>query len=57
MSSLPADVGSGDRKLLTMSAGNAGKTFAYLCQQMGRCGLVVMPETAPANRVDVIKVT
>ncbi|XP_013414790.1 uncharacterized protein LOC106176801 [Lingula anatina] len=52
---LPASVTSGETKLITMSAGNYGKAFAYATARLGLQGLVIMPETAPANRVTVIQ--
>jgi threonine dehydratase len=44
-----------DRTLITMSAGNYGRAFAYMCREMGYAGLVLIPTTAPANRVDLMR--
>ena len=51
----PKDIISGDKALITMSAGNYGRAFAYMCQELKLKGHVVMPETAPPSRVDLIK--
>ncbi|XP_023655914.2 phenylserine dehydratase isoform X1 [Paramormyrops kingsleyae] len=41
--------------LVTMSAGNYGKAFAYALKHYGCKGKVVMPETAPASRSTLIE--
>ena len=41
--------------LVTMSAGNYGRSFAYMCSELGVRAKVVMPLTAPQNRVDIIR--
>ncbi|XP_076008275.1 L-threonine dehydratase catabolic TdcB-like [Genypterus blacodes] len=41
--------------LVTMSAGNYGKSFAYASKHYGSKGKVVMPETAPASRSILIQ--
>jgi len=56
MAHLPESVRSGVRSLVTMSAGNYGKAFAYACQRRGLKGTVVMPETAPDSRQVLIEV-
>ena len=56
MSDLPEEVKSGDKRLVTMSAGNYGKAFAYALNRLGLTGLCVMPLTAPSNRTELIKV-
>lgn len=43
--------------LVTMSAGNYGKAFAYALKHYGCKGKVVMPETAPASRSTLIEVS
>lgn len=43
------------KKLLTMSAGNYGKAFAYYLGEKGLSGKCIMPLTAPDNRVTLIK--
>lgn len=55
MNNLPEGYGTNEKKLLTMSAGNAGKAFAFLTSKMGLKGKVLMPETAPINRVYLIQ--
>ena len=45
-----------NRMLVTMSAGNYGKAFAYYLQQSGQQGMCVMPITVPDNRVTLLKV-
>ncbi|XP_025091966.1 uncharacterized protein LOC112562733 isoform X1 [Pomacea canaliculata] len=44
-----------DKKLVTMSAGNYGKAFAYYLQSARVSGVCVMPVTAPENRVQLIR--
>ncbi|GCC24509.1 serine racemase isoform X1 [Chiloscyllium punctatum] len=39
---------------ITMSAGNYGKAFAYALKHFGHRGKVLMPDTAPASRTDLI---
>ncbi|PAA80964.1 hypothetical protein BOX15_Mlig005012g7 [Macrostomum lignano] len=46
--------GSGP-KLVTMSAGNYGRSFAAVCQARRLHGLVLMPDSAPRHRVDHIR--
>lgn len=38
------------KTLVTMSAGNYGKAFAYVAEKMNCKGVVFMPETAPSDR-------
>jgi threonine dehydratase len=40
---------------VTMSAGNYGRAFSYLAQRKGMRGVVVMPQTAPPDRIEFIK--
>lgn len=42
-------------ELVTMSAGNFGRSFAYMCHELGLRGRVLMPITAPDNRELLIK--
>ena len=49
-----AEAPNGSKRLVTMSAGNYGRSFAYMCKELGFKAKVVMPLTAPQNRVDVI---
>ena len=56
MNFLPEDVKTGERKLITMSAGNYGKAFAYALQKKNLSGLCLMPITAQQSRVELIKV-
>lgn len=56
MANLPQEVKSGKRKLITMSAGNYGKAFAYTLDKLNLSGLCLMPLTAPSSRVALIKV-
>lgn len=55
MKFLPDDVKNGEKKLITMSAGNYGKAFAYALQKHKLSGLCLMPITAPQSRVELIK--
>ena len=56
MLALPAGCGSQERPLISMSAGNYGRSFAFLCSKMRLTGHIVMPDTAPDNRAAVIQV-
>ena len=53
---LPDDCGTKQRPLISMSAGNYGKAFAFLCNKMALTGHIVMPDTAPDNRAQLIQV-
>ena len=44
------------RKLVSITAGNYGKAFAYYLQKAGLSGTCVMPLTVPDNRVKMLKV-
>lgn len=44
------------KKLVTMSGGNYGKAFAYSVRGTGLEAVCIMPETVPANRIQVIQV-
>ena len=55
MENAPSEVKEGKKTLVTMSAGNYGRSFAYLCKEKELKGKVVMPKTAPGNRVDLIR--
>ncbi|OWF45249.1 uncharacterized protein LOC110457279 isoform X1 [Mizuhopecten yessoensis] len=55
MAFIPDEVKRGEKKLITMSAGNYGKAFAYALNKMGLSGLCLMPLTAPSSRVQLIK--
>lgn len=41
----------GNDRVVTMSAGNFGRSFAFAAEKAGLKATVVMPETAPADRV------
>jgi threonine dehydratase len=45
MKFLPEDVRNGDTKLITMSAGNYGKAFAYALRQNNLSGLLIVKYT------------
>ena len=51
----PDEVKKGRKTLITMSAGNYGRAFAYMCKELDLTGRVLMPETAPTSRVELIK--
>lgn len=55
MDSAPPEVKDGSKSLITMSAGNYGRSFAYMCNQKSIKGRVLMPSTVPKSRVDCIK--
>lgn len=40
---------------VTLSAGNAGRSFAFLCGQLGVTSTVCMPDTVPRDRVRTIE--
>lgn len=56
MEHLPAEVKDGSTYAVTYSAGNYGKAFAYCMSKRGLKGLVLMPHTAPDDRVKMIEV-
>src|SRR5258708_5534003 len=43
------------RGVITFSSGNHGQAVAYAAKQFGRRAVIVMPETAPAVKVDGVK--
>ena len=43
------------KDLVTMSAGNYGRSFAYMCSELKLKGRVLMPATAPKNRAERIR--
>ena len=56
MEYLPPDVRDGVNHPVTFSAGNYGKAFSHCLSKRGLKGLVLMPHTAPDDRVELIKV-
>ena len=56
LSQIPSDVMDGKRRLVSMSAGNYGKAYAYAVKELGLQATLCMPETAPANRSKLIEV-
>lgn len=44
-----------DLQMVTMSAGNYGKSYAYAANSLGLSATVLMPETAPANRAEMLQ--
>ncbi|XP_033745239.1 serine racemase-like isoform X1 [Pecten maximus] len=55
MAVIPEEVKRGEKKLVTISAGNYGKAFAYALNKFSLPGLCLMPLTAPSSRVQLIK--
>ena len=51
----PAEVFSGAKTLLTMSAGNFGRALAYICEKNNLKGKVIMPSTVPKARIKIIE--
>ena len=51
----PSEILRGDKQLVTMSAGNYGRSFAYMCSELKLKGCVLMPSTAPKNRAELIQ--
>ena len=56
MEFLPRDVRDGVNRPVTFSAGNYGKAFSHCLSKRGLKGLVLMPHTAPDDRVALINV-
>ena len=56
MEHLPPEVRDGSAQAVTLSAGNYGKAFAHCMSKKGLKGMVVMPHTAPDDRVKMIQV-
>lgn len=52
MENIPKEDG---REYVTMSAGNYGRSFAYMCRELGLKGRVLMPVTAPDDREVLIR--
>jgi len=53
---IPSGYGTNEHHLVSMSAGNYGKAFAYIASKLGLKGTIIMPDTAPDNREILIKV-
>ena len=51
----PEEAIDGRRQLITMSAGNFGRSFAYMCREFKLRAKVLMPITAPQDRADLIR--
>ena len=51
----PAEVLSGNRTLISMSAGNFGRAMAYFCQQKKLQGKIIMSSTVPKCRIGIIE--
>lgn len=45
----------GELELVTMSAGNYGRSYAYAAKALGLPATVLMPDTAPANRAEMLR--
>ena len=56
MQHLTPEVKDGSKCAVTYSAGNYGKAFAHCLSKKALKGLVLMPHTAPDDRVEMIKV-
>lgn len=56
LASVPGSVLDGSRQLVTMSAGNYGRAFAQALHERKLKGVVCMPENAPENRSQIMKV-
>lgn len=52
---VPSGYGTDEHQLVSMSAGNYGKAFAYMASKIGLKGTILMPDTAPDNREVLIK--
>ena len=51
----PAEVLSGNRTLISISAGNFGRAMAYICQKKKLKGKIIMPSTVPKCRIGIIE--
>jgi len=51
----PAEVLSGNRTLISMSAGNFGRAMAFICQKKNLKGKILMPSTVPKARIKIIE--
>ena len=51
----PAEVLSGNRTLISISAGNFGRAMAYICQKKYLKGKIIMPSTVPKCRIGIIE--
>ena len=51
----PAEVLSGNRTLISISAGNFGRAMAYICQKNNLKGKIIMPSTVPKCRIGIIE--
>lgn len=49
------DAASRDRGVITYSSGNHGQAVTFAAQRVGTRAVIVMPETAPATKVDGVK--
>ena len=49
------EVLSGNQTLISISAGNFGRAFAYICHSKKLAGKIIMPSTVPKCRIGVIK--
>ena len=56
LTSLVQELQGRSQHLVASSAGNYGKAFAYMAQDLGLNTTVVMPYQAPKDRVEIIKV-
>lgn len=55
MEHLPSEVKDGTKTPFSFSAGNYGKAFSYCLSKKGLKGLILLPHTAPDDRVETIK--
>ncbi|KAK3588573.1 hypothetical protein CHS0354_026178 [Potamilus streckersoni] len=55
MNHLPPAVKTESKLPVTLSAGNYGKAFAYCLKKQGLSGIVVLPDSAPDDRVKIIE--
>ena len=53
---VPSEVINNKKSLVTMSAGNYGKAFAFASKKQNLPATVCMPETAPAHKAALIEV-
>lgn len=53
----PEAVKEGLQKLVTMSAGNYGLAFTEMCSRCSMKGRVLLPDFAPLDRGNLIKVS
>ena len=53
---MPGGIVGPEQRLVTMSAGNYGRSFTEACVKYGLEGTILLPDFAPDSRVQFIEV-